>query len=100
RLPVTTAKVVCLDDEWEEILSCSQMNPERRSGPENLMYVIHTSGSTGIPSGVMIEQKSKLNHLHAIISQSSFLGPVGSGTLPNPEGFPGNFDNDPQHSWT
>ncbi|MCP5003115.1 MAG: AMP-binding protein, partial [Planctomycetes bacterium] len=70
RLPVFTTKVVCLDSEWEEISCCSQENPERRSGPENLMYVIHTSGSTGVPSGVMIEHRSKLNHLHAIISQT------------------------------
>ncbi|RKZ91700.1 MAG: non-ribosomal peptide synthetase [Candidatus Parabeggiatoa sp. nov. 1] len=55
RLPVSTAKVVCLDSEWEQIAAGSGENPPRQSGPKNLAYVIYTSGSTGMPKGVMIE---------------------------------------------
>ena len=54
RLPVSTAKVVCLDSEWEKIAAGSRENPVRQSGPENLAYVIYTSGSTGKPKGVSI----------------------------------------------
>ncbi|WP_197084798.1 non-ribosomal peptide synthetase [Saccharothrix sp. ST-888] len=32
--------------------------PSRRTGPEDLAYVIHTSGSTGRPKGVMIGQQN------------------------------------------
>ncbi|WRZ89106.1 amino acid adenylation domain-containing protein [Streptomyces sp. NBC_01007] len=32
--------------------------PSRRTGPEDLAYVIHTSGSTGRPKGVMIGQRN------------------------------------------
>ena len=34
-----------------------------RSAPRSLSYVMYTSGSTGAPKGVMIEQAGMLNHL-------------------------------------
>ncbi|MCP5007722.1 MAG: amino acid adenylation domain-containing protein, partial [Planctomycetes bacterium] len=58
RLPVSKAKVVCLDNEWQQIAVYSRENSARQSGPENLAYVLFTSGSMGKPKGVMIEQKS------------------------------------------
>jgi amino acid adenylation domain-containing protein len=39
-----------------------------RCGPQNLAYVIHTSGSTGAPKGAMVEQLGMLNHLYAKIA--------------------------------
>lgn len=33
----------------------------------DLAFVIFTSGSTGIPKGILIEHKSKINHLYALI---------------------------------
>lgn len=39
-----------------------------RSAPSSLAYVVYTSGSTGVPKGVMIEQRGLLNHLHSKIS--------------------------------
>ncbi|MHC4454639.1 MAG: non-ribosomal peptide synthetase, partial [Planctomycetota bacterium] len=64
RLPVSTAKVVCLDSDWEQIAAGSEENPLRQSGPENLTYVIYTSGSTGIPKGVAIEHKAVVNQMY------------------------------------
>jgi pyochelin synthetase len=34
---------------------------QRRVGPDDLAYVIHTSGSTGAPKGVMISHRAALN---------------------------------------
>jgi amino acid adenylation domain-containing protein/non-ribosomal peptide synthase protein (TIGR01720 family) len=64
RLPVSTAKVVCLDSEWEQIAAGSGENPLRQSGPENLAYVIYTSGSTGVPKGVMVEHAAISQHIN------------------------------------
>ncbi len=42
-------------------------NPGVRCGPGNLAYVLFTSGSTGMPKGVMIHQRGMINHLWANI---------------------------------
>ncbi len=40
--------------------------PARRPAARGLAYVLHTSGSTGQPKGVAIEQRSFVNLLHAL----------------------------------
>ena len=51
-LPSTSARVICLDRDWEEIAKEPQDNFDSKSTSDNLAYVIYTSGSTGIPKGV------------------------------------------------
>jgi amino acid adenylation domain-containing protein len=43
-------------------------NPEAVNGLRDLAYVCHTSGSTGIPKGAMVEHRGMLNHLLAKIN--------------------------------
>ena len=64
QLPKTEAQAVCLDTEWGAISLASQENPINRTKPENLAYLLYTSGSTGNPKGVSIEHHSPVALLH------------------------------------
>ncbi|MEG4026408.1 amino acid adenylation domain-containing protein [Microcoleus sp. S13C4] len=60
-LPEHKARVVCLDTDWEEISTESELSPTTGVTPDNLAYVIYTSGSTGKPKGVLIPHSGLLN---------------------------------------
>ena len=60
-LPKHQARVVCLDTDWEEISTESELPPTTGVTPDNLAYVIYTSGSTGKPKGVLIPHSGLLN---------------------------------------
>lgn len=47
-------------DSWESV----EENPKIITKPENLLYCIYTSGTSGVPKGVMIENRSVVNHLY------------------------------------
>jgi len=51
-------KVICLDDAWLEIARESKDNPLCQVTPENLAYIMYTSGSTGQPKGIAIPHRS------------------------------------------
>lgn len=54
--PIST-KVICLDADWQDISLESQANPPIAVNPDNLAYIMYTSGSTGIPKGVSVTHK-------------------------------------------
>lgn len=58
----------CADKERE------QANLPGRSQPGNLAYVMYTSGSTGIPKGVMVEQVGMVNHIYGKIADLGISG--------------------------
>ncbi len=56
-------KILVLEDiNYEQ---GSHENPGIRCTPDNLAYVLFTSGSTGVPKGVMIHHRGMINHLWA-----------------------------------
>ena len=58
RVGGTSAPIVCLDQEWEELSPQDSENVDSGVAAENLAYVIYTSGSTGTPKGVAITHRS------------------------------------------
>lgn len=62
RIPVT---------ELEDAIASGSTKPARaaRRAASSLAYLIYTSGSSGAPKGVMIEQRGLSNHLASLISE-------------------------------
>ncbi|HYG62910.1 MAG TPA: amino acid adenylation domain-containing protein, partial [Thermoanaerobaculia bacterium] len=61
HLTETGATVLSLDADWESITGREDVPPESGAGPENLAYVVYTSGSTGEPKGVEVPHAGLLN---------------------------------------
>lgn len=77
-LPENSARVICLDKEWDSISKMSAEAPDIKTTGADLAYLIYTSGSTGKPKGVQIEQHSLKNFL---CSMAQKIGMSASDTL-------------------
>ncbi|HEV7398618.1 MAG TPA: amino acid adenylation domain-containing protein [Pyrinomonadaceae bacterium] len=59
-LPSLSARIVCPDEEREEIARESAERLANSVDPNNSAYIIYTSGSTGKPKGVMVTHSNVL----------------------------------------
>ncbi len=66
-LPEHSAQVIRLDKDWDDIAREKREDIPSVATPENLAYVIYSSGSTGQRKGVMIENRSAVNALTSFI---------------------------------
>jgi amino acid adenylation domain-containing protein len=62
RLPGFDGEVVCIDRDAERIAGGSAADPEPVCAPEDLVYVMYTSGSTGLPKGVAVTHGNLANY--------------------------------------
>ncbi|MDZ4343796.1 MAG: amino acid adenylation domain-containing protein, partial [Candidatus Binatia bacterium] len=79
-----SARVICLDADWDDIVRESDKDTSRGLLPGNLAYVLYTSGSTGKPKGVAIEHKSAaafLSWAHIVFTPQQLAGVLASTSI-------------------
>jgi amino acid adenylation domain-containing protein len=68
-------RLVRIDADWPSIATESATSPPCLATPEDLAYVIHTSGTTGRPKGVEIPHRAVVNFLASMAIEPG-LGPA------------------------
>ena len=72
KFPEHTGTTIALDADWETIAQQSAENlSEPVTTPDNLAYVLYTSGSTGQPKGVMMNHRPLVNLIAWQVAQSA-----------------------------
>lgn len=87
KVPPGIARVIGLEDHAEAIAQASTTAPDVALQPEDLAYILYTSGSTGQPKGVMVEHRNVLAMLNGFEQTAPTDGKPLRGTAVCSYGF-------------
>ncbi len=65
----STVEIIYIDELIDTLEAFKAENPTVKVNPENLMYVIFTSGTTGIPKGIQVEHRNYYNYLKNVLER-------------------------------
>src|SRR5262249_26923989 len=68
HLPDFDGAVVCLDRDRASIDACPATPVTAEGSPEDLVYVMYTSGSTGLPKGVEVSHGNLVGYVEAVLA--------------------------------
>jgi amino acid adenylation domain-containing protein/non-ribosomal peptide synthase protein (TIGR01720 family) len=71
-LPESGPRVICLEEEWKSIRELSGRAPSNNIAPDNLAYILYTSGSTGQPKGVAVHHQALVARTVGLIEVFEF----------------------------
>ncbi len=77
KLPPHTTTLICVDTDWETISQQPATNLVDRISPDNLAYVMYTSGSTGQPKGVSIPHRGVVR----LVKETNYINLTASDVL-------------------
>jgi amino acid adenylation domain-containing protein len=63
NLPAIAQYSFCLDQEWDTLTSFPTSNPTPVVQPDQMAYLVYTSGTTGKPKGVMASHRNLINYI-------------------------------------